>query len=78
MPSSGCHRQLHEIEFQEVQEFHVTPDDGIVYRKMYIESVSCAFVILNLMNPDLIIIMYHLELTPNYYEMSFCTGPLSA
>jgi hypothetical protein len=28
-----------------------------------------SFVILNLVNPDFIIIMYHLELTPNTYEI---------
>jgi hypothetical protein len=28
-------------------------------------------VILNLVNPDFIIIIYHFELTPNSYEMTF-------
>jgi hypothetical protein len=37
-------------------------------------GVSCNlvvfFVILNLVNPDFITIMYHLELSPNSYEMT--------
>jgi hypothetical protein len=47
-----------------------TPDDGIVCRNILSKSVLF-FVILNLVNPDFIIIMYHLELTPNSYEKLF-------
>jgi hypothetical protein len=47
-------------------QFNVTPDDDIVYRNIYIESVSSVFVILNLVNPDFVIIMYHLQLTAEF------------
>jgi hypothetical protein len=33
-------------------------------------TICCVFVVLNLVNPDFIIIMYHQELRPNSYEMT--------
>jgi hypothetical protein len=40
-----------------MKQFHVTPDDDKVCQNILSESVMF-FVILNLVNPDLIIIMY--------------------
>jgi hypothetical protein len=45
----------------------------VVKKKIiYSESQLCFYVILNLdlVNPDFIIIMYHLELKPNSYKMT--------
>jgi hypothetical protein len=54
-------------------QFHVIPDASIVFRNIYILSGSVVilsvFVILNIANPDFIIIRYHVEFTPNSYEM---------
>jgi hypothetical protein len=48
----------------------ITPDDGIIYRNIYIEFFF--FVILSLANESSIFIniMYHIELTPKSYELN--------
>jgi hypothetical protein len=51
---------------------HETPDEGVVNKKynnkIYSQSIFF-FFIANLVNPDIITIMYHLELMPNTYEI---------
>jgi hypothetical protein len=44
-------------------------DVGIVCRSIHIFQSVVVFVIFNLESPDFIILMYHLELTLNPYEM---------
>ena len=48
--------------------FHVTPDDGLISRNIYIKCFNCFRFDTHLVVPLISIIMYHLELKQDLYE----------